>query len=391
MTQEFKTAKGWTIFICIFAPFVVTAMVYMLTLIFQNKESQWWLYVFFVPFLLYLIGFAVFSFFETLNGKLIVDEKRIIKRGVFNTTELKVEEVKGFRMVERFIFIYPIQKELPTIKISKYYGNQKALYAWLYAHLNDLAIVQHNKDYVEILTNEEFGSSIVKRNKKLKQAKIVVGGLTLLAGIIAALLFFYPYPYEQVTQAALILPFVLFTILHYYKGLVKVNQEQGTKYPSILLALTMPAMMLMYRALSDFTILEYNNFWLPIIAFTLASLFIMFSATKELNFKKKDDWFIIGFFAFVLSAYAYGGVINVNCLYDSSSPQTYSTQVIDKTIKVDETDTYYLFLSSWGPIEKFEDYEVLEGLYKNVSIGDTVYINLKEGKLNIPWYFISEE
>lgn len=88
--------------------------------------------------------------------------------------------------------------------------------------------------------------------------------------------------------------------------------------------------------------------------------------------------------------YSWGLIIFSNCFYDSSIPDRYETRLEGKHYTSGKTTTYYLDLEPWGRFEKVTNETVPKDFYNMMEAGDTVYVYLRKGKWNIPWYWIAK-
>jgi hypothetical protein len=353
----------------------------------MNNVAFWALLPVSIAMLFVLIGGLI----SVVRGKVIIDEKKVIEVGIFKSKEIEISQIKGFRSNEYYTHLIPIDDDLPKIKISQYYGDMNSFQQWLLRNYSDLDALERKQEEEDILKNEEFGLTIEEREGKLKSAKIAAGVINAAGIILAILLFFYPRPYQIVTLCAIIFPIIVIGSLYVFKGLIRVDQKPNSGYPTILYALVFPGMAFAARSSMDFDILEYSNFWLPAMFATVISLFIMLSSTTELNFKKGADYATaISLFGF-LFVYSYGGVINYNCIYDKSKTEIFTSEIKDMRISTGESTSYYIDLQPWGPLKEADDVSISKRLYEQLTVGGTVNIHLNKGKMDIPWFTVTEK
>lgn len=391
MNQEFKTAKGWSIFIYIFTPLLIALFVFLGIVPFMGDEFIWWLALMLVPVSIGMTLFMVYGLISTFKGRLIIHSDRIVEIGVFKNKELELSNIKGYRSDQNYTYIIPIDADFKSIKVSQYIGNKNIFNKWLFTNFQDVDVIESTKDVESILSNEEFGRTTEEREDKLKRARIVARTLTILGVLLTALLFFYPSPYELVTLAALIFPTLILASLHFFKGLIRIDQKNNSGYPSIIYGLIFPGMALALRSFMDFDILEYSNFWLPTISVTVVTSLIMFSTTSELKFKKAADYVTVVSLVGFVFVYSYGGIINYNCIYDDSQSEVFSSEITDMRISTGKTTSYYIELKPWGPVAETEDVSISKGLYESLGVGESVNIYLQNGKMNIPWFSVSKQ
>lgn len=390
MNQEFRTARGWSIFIYLFTPLLIALFVFLGIMPFMADELNWMLILVLVPMSIGTTLFMLYGLISTFKGKLIIHSDRVIEIGVFKNKELELSNIKGYRADQNYTYLVPKDADSQTIKVSQYIGNRNTFNQWIYSNFQDVDMIESVSEVQDILANEEFGRTVEERGDKLKRARIVAGTINTVGGLLGAILFFYPRPYELVTLCALIVPVLILTSLHLFKGLIRIDQKSNSGFPSIIYGLIFPGMALALRSFMDFDILEYSNFWLPTFAVTIATSLIMFSTTSELKFKKAADYVtVISIVGFVF-IYSYGGIINYNCIYDNSQPEVYSSKISNMRISTGKSTSYYIELRPWGPVTENQEVGISKGLYERLEVGKSVNIYLMPGKMNIPWFSVTE-
>jgi hypothetical protein len=204
--------------------------------------------------------------------------------------------------------------------------------------------------------------------------------------------FFFPRPYQYAILTCILLPFLTLLVIKYWKGLIRLDAEEGSAYPSAPVSITFPGLILSMRAMLDFSIDDYSKLWIPVTitaaVFTAAILMI---ENKGLSFKKgKTYLMILGFLMFTF-AYGYGTVVTLNCSFDDSTPQLFSTTIVNKEkTKSRKYRTYDLYLSPWGKKTEIEKVSIDEDFYNQLQEGDEVSVYLFKGKLNIPWLIVGQ-
>lgn len=389
MAQEYRTAKGWSIFTYIFTPFLIALFVCVGIMPFMIGEFSWWLVVLLVPTSIGMAMFMIYGLLSTYKGKLIIHSDKVIEIGVFKDQQLELSNIKGFRIDRNYAYLIPKNDESKVIKVSHFIENKSTFDQWLYANFLDVDIIEGAREIEEIMANEQFGTTVDEREGKLKRARVVARLLNVMGSLLAALLFFYPRPYGLLTLIALILPVFILASLHFFKGLIRIDQKSNSGFPSIFYGLIFPGMALAFRSYMDFDILEYRNLWLPTIAITIATSLIMISSTSEIKFKKAADYANVVSIVIFVFVYSTGAIINYNCFYDNSQPEHFSSEILNMRISTGKSTTYYVELASWGLATESDEVSISKSLYNQLEIGKSVNIYLMQGKLNIPWFEIS--
>ena len=103
------------------------------------------------------------------------------------------------------------------------------------------------------------------------------------------------------------------------------------------------------------------------------------------------DILTIGGLSLLFFAYSYGVVIHYNCHYDESEAELYTAKVLNKRVSSGKLTTYYLELTSWGPQPEIDEVSVVNDLFNRIEVGDQVTVYLQKGKLEIPWFFVTND
>lgn len=391
--KEYKIAKGWTIFIYIIAPVFITLFLWLLFLPIIpgmeneiNPNSYWFIAI----LSLAMIAFMVIGVIDAYKGKFVIEKNRIFTDGVFSKKELMLNEIKGYRLTDKFIFIESKNENKKGIKISSYFEKTSEIKEWLSHNFSDLDIVQANMERDEILKNQEFGSNTEEREAKLTKAFQTAKILNWIGGSIGAWTLFFPTPYEYAILASILFPIICLIIIKYHKGLIRVDERKGTAYPTIFWAIFASAMGLLIRGLLDFHISDYSKIWLPSVIILLAYLAVLCIGNKEFTRNdSKINLTILGFAIFIY-AYSYSLVVTLNCIYDKSQPILYNSTVLNKRISTGKTKTYYLKLTPWGTAKEAEEVSVSRDLYDKLEYNEKVNIYFMKGRFEIPWYEITE-
>ena len=391
MQKEFKLAKGWAVFVYLAAPLLIAVFGYLLLIPFLpgGKEDRFMqLYWFMAPLSVAMIVLFVLGLLDAVKGRFVIDTDRVWASGVFRKRELMLEQIEGYRTDDKYIYILPFDKQLKRIKISQYFGGKAEILAWLSAHYPDLDEQKAALEKAEILSNFELGYSVEQRKKKLTTARKRSNVLNWAGGLVAVWAFFFPTPYEAVIVATLVLPVLCILASKWSEGLIRLQEEKGTAYPSVFFGVFFPAMALSIRAMSDFNLFQYSNVWKAALLVTAGLLTLLLVRSKEFRFQSAKDYGIVFFFAVLLFAYGFGAVVTVNCTWDTSTPSVYGARVMGKHVSSGKTTTYYVTLTPWGPQREKEDVSVAEEMYDQLQSGEEVQVYFRKGLLSIPWFFI---
>lgn len=338
------------------------------------------------------------------NNKIIITKESIIYIGLITKKELKFNEIKGFNtqiirqaliVIEYFTILSISGKK--SIGISSFTENRNELISFLSSKVENLDIAAHNilqekieTEHKEILKNDDFGFSIKEREDRLKKAHLTAKILNGLGIIVALWVFFFPRPYQYAIITCVSLPLITLLVIKYWKGLIRLDTEKGSAYPSAPVPIMLPGLILSLRAMLDFSIDDYSKLYVPVvvIAVIFTAVLAMIINKEKPNTKAKYFVTILSFLMLAF-AYGYGAVVTSNCVFDESSPQKFSTTIVNKKkTESRKFDSYDLYLSPWGIKTEVQKVSIDEDLYNQLQDGDEVSVYIFKGKFEIPWVVV---
>lgn len=389
--KEYKMAKGWAIFIYVFAPLLIgviaTPILMFLIPSWRNGETAQF-FAFAVPIALLMIGAMVAGVVDAATGKLTISEEEVRIKHVFLKRQLRASDIKGFRIDDKYTYLEPKVKTQKRIKISNYFAKREEWTGWIVAHFPDLDYKEAEESFQEVLQNNNFGFTEQERLDRFDKVKRITIILNWSGGIAAAWAFFWPQPYEIAILAVAIIPLLALVALKLYRGLVRIDEKKNNAFPSVFAALFLPAMALMLRALMDYNIFEYNRMWILVVPIGIGLTALMLIGQNEFDWQKRRDVFSAVGLAILAFVYAYGLVISTNCTFDNRSATAFDSQILNKSISRGKTTTYYFELAPWGPQPEVTDAEVDRETYEQLEVGDSVEVLLLKGRWGIPWYVV---
>jgi hypothetical protein len=336
-------------------------------------------------FLFYLVD----VFYYTLT---IHPEKIIVKRLKDNDI-IYLKDIKAFKRNKNgYVELIPIDSTRDLITIEHTFNKQEELLQFFGLTLINLDQEALDLAKQEALSNPDLGVSPPLREEKLKEVKKPSNYINYAGAAIAFWVMLYPKPYDAAILTAMLFPVGVAAIIIVYKGTIKLNAEDEKPYPNLSYSATAPGAALALRAFLDFEILSYPTWlWycLGIVSLTLSTAFLR--STKEINFKAWSDLAAVLYLSFMLYMYLYGAYMMMNCEYDSSKPQVFTTLVSDKEISSGKHTSYYLRLEPWGPRIYSENVRVTSTQYEAIAIGDVIHVHLYSGALKSPWFLVSKK
>lgn len=388
--KVYRIAKGWAIFIYIFSPVLIAAFSWTLIMPFVSEDVPRNVAYFLVPLSLGMLVLMIVGILDTAKGKVIVSDTMVSLRSTFINRDLVFHEIKGYVIEDKYILIIPHDGPKKRIKISTYIGKSNELISWLHSHFPNLHELKAGQEESEILTDPEYGQTEEDRSHRLVQAKTVAKILNVAGALVCAWTLFKPEPYEYAILASISIPIISILVVAYFKGLIRLDQNKGSAYPSISLAVLLTSCGLFLRAQIDYDIFDYSNVWVPSITIAVVLTALVVLSTREFKFKEVKDYFTVLFASLFLLGYGYGAVVTLNCIYDENPPEVYHSTVLGKRISSSRrSTTHYLELEAWATQIQPEDVSVSENFYDHMQVDDSVTIHLYKGRLSIRWFEVS--
>jgi hypothetical protein len=392
MNKEYKIAKGWKIFIWIALPiFMIIPFGLSITFYIEYGFSLTFALVI-LPICLGILFLIILGLIDSIKGKYILTDNKIITVGIFKTKELFFADIKGFTNNENNLTFHPKTKEHKKIKVSVYINNFNEFAIWAKQNFKNITLEESIREEQEVLNNKEIGRTIEESSEKLDRARKLTKLLNTISIFIALATILYPKFYKLQIIACVGLPLLGLIILKNSKGLIKLNENPKSKLPNLVSTLLMPTIALALRALIDFNVLNFSNAFKFSTAFIiLLTIFLFSSSELTFNLKKIKTYLIIIVISFFGAIYSISSIIVTNGIFEKNEPTGYKASVIDKRINYGKTTTYYLKLSQWGPQIEVKEVSVAKEIYSKKEIGDEVNIYYNVGLFDIPYYIVMNE
>jgi len=391
MTKEYKLSRGWKISTYVAASLTLALFVWLLVspLLSGNEKDLSTLW-FVGPISLAMIALMLFGLIEAIKGKFVIHPDRVVSVSTFSHDELMLDEIKGYRITEKYIFIEANTASKKTIKISTYFGKINEILLWLAERYPDLDEVQVEVDKKEIMNNALFGQSEEQREEKLAGARKVADALNWTGSVISMWTLFFPTPYAYAILAASSFPLLCALITNYYRGLIRLNEKRDTVYPSATWAILAPGLSLFIRGFIDYNIFDYSPIWWPAILLTTSIMALLTLRNTEFPLNKAKTYLSLSLISIFLFSYSFGAVVTLNCRFDPNKPKRLHAAISGKRFITGVSTSYYLQLSALEQQKEAEEFSVTEEMYNHLEVKDSVSIYFMKGRFGIPWYDIPE-
>lgn len=390
--RVYRISKGWALFTYIAAGLMIILFSGLLIMPFvpvMNDGSSFsWI---FLPIAVGMLTVMVIAILSTAKDRFIIEEDNVSSVGIFGTRKLMLNEIKGFTVNEKYIFIEPLRVGVKRIKISRYYGKTEEIIEWLSNRYSDLDSLTSIQEQQEILSDQKYGWTTAQREQKLTEARKASRVFNVIGAAVGVWTIFFPRPYEYAIIASILVPVIAIVVLHRHNGLIRLTEKKGSAYPSMSMGIILPAMAIMLRALLDYNIFSVGNTWLAAVSISLIFTGAMIFGTGEAKIREASNYVTWLMVVLLMSGYGFGSIITLNCSYDRSRPETFYAEVLGKRISSGKSTTYYITVSAWGPQEEINEVSVSENLYDQLEFQDEVVVYFSKGLLSIPWFTVEKK
>ncbi|MDO6433326.1 PH domain-containing protein [Flavitalea sp. BT771] len=381
----YRVGKGLKILAFVFSCLALALVLDFVSMARQSTATSgqvglyWFLAVFFIVFSLLLV-------LSIVRARVTIDDHSILVRGIFRTRSIGLRDIEGYRIIvgNRLLLVHKTGGR--SLQMPSNLERQRELVQWVRARFDNLGGMEPWRERKAILANEAFGDTEDARWMSLKRAKSIASAGTVNA--IALLLWemVYPEPREWLMIVLLAAPWVAVYAIWYSKGLIRLASRKDSVYPSLILLLVLPVVGVLVAILRDYMVYQFAaRGWVLVGTGGLITAAICIIACRKAIEKEKVLSFIC--ILAISCAYSFGLIFITNCYYDRSVPAHWRVRVLSKRVSTD-SKLHYLELSAWGRFGEGNSEEVSEVLYNGINTGDSVNIDVGQGKWKIPWYWI---
>ena len=387
--QEFRPKKRYALIVYLGAPLLIAVFGMLILSPVWDKNTNMDTYWLFVVMGVLMIPVMFLGLLEVIKSSFVIGNDSICITGALTNRELRFNEIKGYRVNDKYIVAEPYDREKKNIKISKYLSGSDEIISWFESRYPDLDQELQQEEVQEILADENLGFTEEERVQKLIRARNIARIMNWAGGLAAAWLYFYPKPYSLALVITLFIPLVCIAVIKLSKGLIRFDERKSSPHPSVIAALFLPAAALMLRSIFDYQVDDYSRllFVLPVTSCALVA--VLFIGSQEFDLRSKQGIAMFIGIGMLMTAYSFGAIITVNCTFDHSGPRIYHARILEKHIMRGKVTTYNLNVKPWGIHTEPGEVEVDKQLYGQLTEGDEVTIYLMKGRLDIPWYLVA--
>lgn len=239
--------------------------------------------------------------------------------------------------------------------------------------------------------------SEAERKKSIKLSQLTLHKLDWLEYIaigVSLWFLFFPKPYIVVFSILILIPIIGIIINGLHKpsiaSLVEIslNEKNEIKY-DVADFIDIAAWAILCRVLLDYDFENFESLIYPGLLSLIIITIILLLTHKKIESSNRNKFWIYSSIIFNISIYSLATTYGMNCVYDFSKPKIFETKITDKSIKTSKRrKSYYIEIEPWGKHLETESISVSKGDYDSYSVGESVEIDLKEGFLKIPWFYV---
>ena len=327
--------------------------------------------------------FAV-ALVRPLVARVEVDDRSIREVGAFRTHELSLEDIAGYRLSPgrrgRKLVFEPRGEDMPSMRLEAH----SDLVEWASQRFPDLAQQEAHAEFEGALASELLGASEDERLNAIEKARTWAVYLTAAAIVASAWVLFFPIALRLAMTIALVLPAVALVLVKRYRGALRLVGSDQSALPSVLLAILIPILALAVRSSIHWTVLSWDNFWIP---FAVVAMTMYFVATQSAIPSERGPLFAFVFAIWAL-LYGYGSVLTLNHILDGNGLTRYEPPIVAKRTDGVRRPTRIMQLGPAGPQKQAFEIRVSRRVYEARAPGETMAIRIGHGALDIPYYEI---
>jgi hypothetical protein len=383
MLQEFKMSLGYKITYGLLAAGIAAFGVFFLTISLDDKATSG-----IIVGLVFLFGAAAFAFY-IIKRRVTITANEIIVNGLFGEKRRLINDIKGFRDNGKAIVIYPVGEQDKKLTINDYdaINGDDQFKIYLKSNLRDLDAEEFQAGLADILQSDEFGLSEDERKNSLSSA----GRLAMFYNIFGIIVLIGSFFFIDVLVSSdlysivmISYPLVGIVLMATQKGLIKFATKKTSPLYSVYYSMFMSCIFLVVKPLIKYNLIDISTIWVP-----MGSVAVLFFGA--LYWKGKADaanamkgQVLIMFF--VALAFGYGFTTTVNCMFDTTKPQTFTAKIEKVYITTGKRTIYNVTVGPWGSVHESKSIQVAETVFYRMTVGNNIGIELRHGLFSMPWY-----
>jgi len=338
-----------------------------------------------------LIGALIWAF----RAQVIIDGDHMTIRGVVRTMTITPDRMEGFKYVNNQLLVYLKDRNF-AVEIA-YFENMPLITMWVKENTYDVVGEMLEEEDLEISNDVDLGMTDEARSEKLKSLQdwiICADTLVFITAVTIFVNYFFFEDYRVELGAITVLimiPILLYLFAIMNRGQVRIDHNEGSRYPEIFTALTASGVALGFHSLLDRGALLDNSFYeLLIFAVMVNGLIWCFIDARRLatlwaSGRTAGVTTALAYFA--LSGFWSGGFLyQVNKHLDASPTEWHATEIVRTIASSGKINLYSVELAPWDsshdePVE----YTLRRDEFDEFEEGMPVVVGVRAGALNMAW------
>jgi len=388
MEQEYKTSTGYKIFYGLGIICLICFTIYLS--IIDTKDGK---AIIILPLLGIIVSALVIV--NLSKRKVIISDYSVKYISIWGSKEIVNKDVKGYRVLDKRIVIYPLDSLSSKINIKDYssIGDSFELIKKLSGIYTDLDAVSYQDNINEIYNNNEFGNTKEDRISALKKSKRTAliyncGGILIF--IISLIFTEFILKDDLIKIVFVLYPIAGIILLILSKGLIKLVSGKNSAFGSLIAGMYTSTIASLIIFITHYDFVTVSNLCLPVLIISVVIGIVVwkYGYDKSENAVKGQLILLILISIF----YACPLTMFVNCKLDASAPTVYKSKILGRDISHNNGRNYcHITISTWGAEQQYSPVlHIDQKLYDNLESEQFVNVNIKHGLLNIPWFYVTE-
>ena len=395
-----RVSAGWRWMIVLCVPPLVALMGWAIGEMLQNQlrgdaRTQWWVAALGLTVCAGLTLTFLAALIWAFRARVTIAGNRMTVRGALLTTIIDADRLSSFRFFNGQLYVY-LKGRRFSVTIGGF-ENLWLIYRWLEQRTTNLDEELRDAEDEAIKRDLELGTSQAAKEERLAALHRLVrraNWLIYAAAGIGALnfLFVEVFAVALATTAVLVLTPVWFDTLAFAnRGHIKVDQDEGSRYPQIFTGTLVAGCALALMSLLDRGALLDSRFYEILGIAVLVKGFFWYSIdpARIATLKKRGALvFSISVVAiFLLPAFWVGGSLyQLNQLLDSSATTWHATEIAAKEISSGRTTSYTVAVVAWDEsIDDPLEITLRRDEFNALETGQRVEVGVREGAFGIAW------
>ena len=330
------------------------------------------------------------------RGRIVIEGDRMIVRGALTTTVVTPERMDGFRILNGQLYVYLRDRRF-GLQIA-YFERPWFIEQWVRQRTTDILGEMLEEEDAAITKDIELGWTEADREHRLESLQRLVRRFNLLVYIAAGAavgnaLFVNHNVVERAAVGALVLlPVFLDFIALSHRGHIRIDHDEGSRYPEIFTAtFTSGIALCLLAAFEPGALVDEWRFYEILIAAIVAKgLLWCLIDTDRLGVLRRRGGEVLAWTVFALFAipalWVGGSLYFVNKHLDVSNATSYRTEIVAKKKTSGKIPTYSVTVAPWDAslVEPIE-IQVRHVDFESFEAGMWVRVSVREGAIGVRW------